>query len=39
MNIWVEPLFFNRAIELSDLGKDSDWSNGWGDRWKENPGN
>ena len=27
--------FFNRAIELSDLGKDSDWSNGWDDRWKK----
>jgi len=27
--------FFNRAIELSDLGKDSDWPNGWDDRWKK----
>ena len=27
--------FFNRAIELADLGKDSDWSNGWDDRWKK----
>ena len=27
--------FFNRAIELSDLGKDSDWSVGWDDRWKK----
>ena len=27
--------FFNRAIELSDLGKDSDWSAGWDDRWKK----
>ena len=27
--------FFNRAIELSDLGKDSDWSTGWDDRWKK----
>ena len=27
--------FFNRAIELSDLGKDSDWSDGWDDRWKK----
>ena len=27
--------FFNRAIELSDLGKDSDWSSGWDDRWKK----
>ena len=28
-------LFFNRAIEISDLGKDSDWSTGWDDRWKK----
>ena len=27
--------FFNRAIEISDLGKDSDWSAGWDDRWKK----
>ena len=27
--------FYNRAIELSDLGKDSDWPNGWDDRWKK----
>ena len=27
--------FFNRATELADLGKDSDWSNGWDDRWKK----
>ena len=27
--------FFNRAIELADLGKDSDWSNGWENRWKK----
>ena len=27
--------FFNRAIELADLGRDSDWSNGWDDRWKK----
>ena len=27
--------FFNRAIELSDLGTDSDWSVGWDDRWKK----
>ena len=27
--------FFNKAIELSDLGKDSDWSTGWDDRWKK----
>ena len=27
--------FFNRAIELASLGKDSDWSNGWDDRWKK----
>ena len=27
--------FFNRAIEISDLGTDSDWSVGWDDRWKK----
>ena len=27
--------FFSRAIELSDVGKDSDWSDGWDDRWKK----
>ena len=27
--------FFNRAIELANLGKDSNWSNGWDDRWKK----
>ena len=27
--------FFNKAIELASLGKDSDWSNGWDDRWKK----
>ena len=27
--------FFNRAIELSDIGKDSDWAEGWEDRWKK----
>jgi hypothetical protein len=27
--------FFNKAIEVADLGKDSDWSNGWTDRWKK----
>jgi hypothetical protein len=27
--------FFNRAIELASLGKNSDWSNGWNDRWKK----
>ena len=27
--------FFNRTIEISDLGKDSDWSAGWEDRWKK----
>ena len=27
--------FFNRAIEISGLGKDSDWSTGWDDRWKK----
>ena len=26
--------FYNRAIELADFGKDSDWSKGWDDRWK-----
>ena len=27
--------FYTRAIELADLGKDSDWSNGWDDRWRK----
>ena len=27
--------FFNRAVELSDIGKDSDWQQGWDDRWKK----
>ena len=27
--------FFNQSIELADLGKDSDWSNGWDIRWKK----
>ena len=27
--------FFNRAVELSDMGKDSDWPQGWDDRWKK----
>ena len=27
--------FFNRAVELSNLGKDSDWPLGWDDRWKK----
>ena len=27
--------FLNKAIELADLGKDSNWSNGWDDRWKK----
>ena len=27
--------FFNRSIQLSDLGKDSDWAPGWDDRWKK----
>ena len=27
--------FYTKAIELADLGKDSDWSNGWNDRWKK----
>ena len=27
--------FFNRAVELSDIGKDSDWAQGWDDRWKK----
>jgi len=27
--------FFNRAIAHADLGKDSDWSRGWEDRWKK----
>ena len=27
--------FFNRTVELSDMGKDSDWAQGWDDRWKK----
>ena len=27
--------YYNRAVELSDIGKDSDWSQGWNDRWKK----
>ena len=27
--------FYTKAIELADLGKDSDWSIGWDDRWKK----
>ena len=27
--------FYTKAIELANLGKDSDWSNGWDDRWKK----
>ena len=27
--------FFNRAVELADIGKGSDWPQGWGDRWKK----
>ena len=27
--------FYTKAIELADFGKDSDWSNGWDDRWKK----
>ena len=27
--------FFNRAIELSDMGKNSDWPSGWDNRWKK----
>ena len=27
--------FFNRAVELADIGKDSDWAHGWDDRWKK----
>jgi len=27
--------FFDRAVELSDIGKDSDWPQGWDDRWKK----
>jgi len=27
--------FFNRAVELSDMGRDSDWPQGWDDRWKK----
>ena len=27
--------FYNKSIEISDLGKNSDWSNGWDNRWKK----
>jgi len=27
--------FYNKAIELANFGKDSDWSNGWDNRWKK----
>ncbi len=27
--------FYNKAIELSKIGEDSDWSNGWGNRRKK----
>ncbi len=27
--------FFNRSIGLSDMGKNSDWPEGWSDRWKK----
>lgn len=27
--------FYTKAVELADVGKDSDWSNGWDDRWKK----
>ena len=28
-------VFFNRAIELASSGRNSDWTNGWDDRWKK----
>tara|TARA_B110000438_G_C15805626_1_gene647164 strand:+ start:1357 stop:2208 length:852 start_codon:yes stop_codon:yes gene_type:complete len=28
--------FYNKANEIANLGKDSDWSSGWDDRWKKN---
>ena len=27
--------FYARAIEKADIGKDSNWSRGWEDRWKK----
>ena len=27
--------FYNRAIDIADFGKGSDWSYGWNDRWKK----
>ena len=27
--------FYNKAIEISDFGKSSEWSDGWDDRWKK----
>ena len=27
--------FYNKAIEISDMGKSSEWSDGWSDRWKK----
>lgn len=32
---WGGASFFNRAVELADIGKDSDWPQGWDDRWKK----
>lgn len=27
--------YLNKSIEIANLGKDSDWSNGWDERWKK----
>ena len=27
--------YYNRAVGLSDIGKNSDWAQGWNDRWKK----
>jgi len=27
--------YLNKSIEIANLGKDSDWSNGWDQRWKK----
>ena len=34
-NYMMGTSFFNRAVELSDRGKDSGWDQGWDDRWKK----
>ncbi len=34
-NYMMGTSFFNRAVELSDMGKGSGWDQGWDDRWKK----